>query len=357
MKLGQLEALGQAYDSARQSNKALQTWKELYSLSIETGPKVVEAEAAFRIAEIDKSQKDVPNALNYYGISTQTWRSLQNNQQLSQALVSEALLLLQSGKGEEAIPLETEIAEMATKTQNRPLLFTSNVILAEIFQPSGKAQEARDVLEKAQTLIRPGPTDAEIDGTLVSELYLRLADVYKALHFPIKELVALKKAVVVLHSLKDDQSLQRTFAYLKGRMDALQVQDIAAKEGKPVESLWYSEILYVWTGVPAGTTQDENWNRVFSLPSQVIQQPDGPQALDEMLSAMGSLLGIARLPILDSLSNYFLTSDSKPVLAERYASEAQSIVKKQAPNPSDALLVRPVCQLTIAYAFQTGLGV
>ena len=125
----------------------------------------------------------------------------------------------------------------------------------------------------------------------------------------------------------------------------------AAMEGRLADSLWYSEILYVWNGVPLDATKDENWNRVLNLPFQVAQQSDGPQALDEILVEMGPLLNIAKLPLLAALSDHFLRSDLKPALAERYASEAESVVK-QAPNPSDLLLVRPVCQLTMAYAYE-----
>src|SRR5205807_4229255 len=57
--------------------------------------------------------------------------------------------------------------------------FTTNLVLAEIYQPAGKLQEARKALENAQALINPGPPDSEIDGKLIIEMYGRLADVYK----------------------------------------------------------------------------------------------------------------------------------------------------------------------------------
>jgi CHAT domain-containing protein/tetratricopeptide (TPR) repeat protein len=316
-------------------------------LSSGTGFNLTIAESASKMASIYNSKKDIPDALNYYGIATQTWRILKNNQQLSQNLTSEALLLIQSGRGESAIPLETEVADIAEKTQNRTALFTANGVLAEIYQPLGKFQEARSVLEKATALIRPGPADSEIDARQVVEAYAFLADDYKALQLPIKELVAIEKAISVLQNMKDDQALQQEIAYLKGRFDALQVQEVAAKaaqDGKLAESLWYSEIVYVW----AGDTKDNNFNRVVNLPYQIAQQSDGAQALDEILAEIGSLLNIAKLPLLDALSHHFLTVDLKPALAERYASEAEAFVK-QAPYPAD-MLIRPVCRLTMAYA-------
>ena len=63
MKATLLEALARGYESAQQPDKAFQIWNELYLLSIGTGFKLAEAEATFKMAEIYKSQKNVPDAL------------------------------------------------------------------------------------------------------------------------------------------------------------------------------------------------------------------------------------------------------------------------------------------------------
>jgi CHAT domain-containing protein/tetratricopeptide (TPR) repeat protein len=352
MKADMLEGLAQGYEAAHDPDKALQTWNQLYVLSSGTGFNLTLAESASKMASIYKGRKDISDALNYYGIATQTWRILQNNQQLFQNLTSEALMLIQSGSGESAIPLETEAANIAEKTHDRVALFTAYGVLAEIYQPIGKFQESRSVLEKATALIKPGPADSEIDSKSVVEDYIFLGNDYRALQLPIKELVTLEKEVAVLQTLKDADSLQQALPYLRGRVEILKVADVAAaaaKEGRLADSLWYSEILYVWIGIPTDGTNDENWNRVLNLPFQIVEEPNGPQALDEVLVEMGSLLGIARLPILESLSGHFLSLDLKPALAERYASEAESVAKN-APNPSDVLIVKPVCQLSVAYA-------
>ncbi len=348
-----LEALAQGYEAAQQTDKALQVWNELYSLSIEAGFRFAEAEAAAKIAGIYKTKNDVPNALNFFTKSIESWRGLGNDDQLSQALVAESQLLIRNKRGEEAVPLEEQVLDLAEKHHSRQSQFTTNLVLAEIYQPAGKLQEARTVLENAQTLIKPGPTDSEIDGKLVIEMYARLADVYKGLQLPINELVELEKAVPVLQKLKDDQALQQTITYVRGRLEALKVQDAVTKamtDGKLTDALWYSEILFIWNGVPAELSKDDNWNRVLNLPSQVVQEPDGPAALEQIIDQIGPLLGIPELPILNALSNHFLTAEAKPDLAERYAKQAESAAR-QIPN-SDAVLVTPLCQLTIAYAQQ-----
>jgi len=52
-------------------------------------------------------------------------------------------LLIQAGRGEEAVPLETEVADIAEKTQNRVALFTANGVLAEIYQPLAARGESQ----------------------------------------------------------------------------------------------------------------------------------------------------------------------------------------------------------------------
>jgi hypothetical protein len=370
-----LEALAQGYESAKEPDKALETWNELYSLSVVDGFKGAEAEAAGRMAAIYKIKNDVPNALTFFSRSIEAWRSLGNDEQISQSLIGESQLLIQNGKGEEAIPLEEQILDLGEKHHNRQTKFVANVVLAEIYvnnveqfraavraaanqplllQPVNRLQEARTFLEKAQALITPGPGDTEIDPKLVLEVYGRLADIYKSIQLPIKELTELEKAIAVLQKLKDDQPLQQTVAYLRSRLEALKVQEIIANalsDDNPAEALWYSEILYIWNGFPQEPTKDENWNRVLNLPAQVIQRSDGPGALEEMVDQIGPLLGIVELPILNALSNHFLSAEPKPDLAEWYAKQAES-VEKLSPNPSDVLLVAPLCQLTIAYAQQ-----
>ena len=352
MKATLLEALAQGYESAQEPDEALQTWNELYSLSMGVGFNT-EAEAAAKIGALYQSKKDTLDALEFFSKSVEAWRSLGNEEQLSQALIAESQLLIQTGKGEEAVPLEEEILKLAEKNHNRQRQFFTNMVLAEIYQPADKFQEARSVLETAQALIRPGPADSEIDGKLVLETYGRLADVYKALQLPIKELISLEKAIAVLQNLKDDPSLQQTIAYTRQRIESLHVEDLATKaanDTRLAESLWYSEILYLWNGAP-DPTKDENWNRVINLPGRVIQLPDGPEAMEEIQHEIGPLLGVAQLPILNALSNHFLTVEPKPNLAEQYAKQAE-LWEKQTPNPSDLLLVPPVCNLVLAYAQQ-----
>ena len=354
MKATILEALAQGYENAQQSDQALQAWNQLYLLSIDSEFNLTMAESSSKIANLYSRKKDIPSALNYYEIAIQNWRVLKNPQQLSRNLFSEGLLLIQSGKGEAAIPLIIEVADIAERTNNRSTLFTAYGVLGEIYQPIGKFQEARMALEKATALIQPDSAEPEFDPKAVLEDYIFLGNDYRALQLPIQELVVLEREVAVLQTNKDGEALQQALSYLNGRIQTLQVADLAAADahaGRLSDSLWYSEILYFWNGVPKDGTTDENWNRVLNLPFQVIQRPDGPHLLDQILSAMGPMLKIAKLPILDALASHYLTVELKPGLAEQYATEAINVTK-QGGNPSASLLLRPTCYLSLAYARQ-----
>lgn len=346
------EALAQGYDATHQDDKALDVWSELYSLSTQEGSKVGEAEAASRMAMLYKGKGDTKNALIFFGRSIEAWRQLGNDQILSQMLISDSLTLIQAGRGKDAVPLEAQLIELARKHQDRKTEFTANMVLAEIYQPAGMLQETRGALEKAEALIQPGPQDGEIDGKAVLETYARLADLYKSLELPLKELVSLEKEVAVIQTLKDTKLLEQIVPYVANRLAALKARELAESDfasGNLTDSLKYSEIVYVFDGAPAAGMTSDTWTRVMNLPFRVVQLPDGPDSLEQIFSEMGPILNVARLPILDALAGHFVTADPKPQLAEKYASAAIAIVE-QMPNHPEALLSRPTCQLTVAFA-------
>ena len=346
------EALAQGYGATHQDEKALQAWSELYSLSALEGSKVGEAEAASSMGMLYKGKGDTKNALLFFGRSIEAWRQVGNDQMLSQMLISDSLTLIQAGQGMDAVPLEKQLIELARKHQDRKTEFTANMVLAEIYQPAGMLHEARGVLEKAEALIQPGPQDREIDGKAVLETYARLANLYKSVELPLRELVSLEKEIAVIQSLKDTQSLEQVVPYVANRLAALKARELAESDfasGNLTDSLKYSEIVYVFDGAPNPGATSDAWTRVMNLPFRVVQQPDGPDSLDQIFSEMGPILNVARLPILDALAGHFATADLKPQLAEKYASEAIAVVQQMPKHPQE-LLFRPTCQLTLAYA-------
>jgi len=352
IKVTLLEALAQGYESAQQPDKALNVWNELYAFSGESGFSAAEGEAALKIANIYTGQKDTTNALKYFSISAEIAEKQENNTQLYQTIIGETLLLIRVGRGEEAIPMDERIEEIGRNTKNRKLQFLADLVLAEIYQPLGKINEAKDALEKAQALITPGPTDSEIDGKSVIETYVRLADVYEKLNDPIREMVALQKEYSVALFVKDDK-LTKVVATIEGqKLEALHIDQLIEdlhKAGKLQEALAYSEILYIYNGGVTPSGNNEYWNVLTQVPFQLVNQPGGAEFLSENVKLFDPILAIGRIPILQALSEHYLYVEQQPQLAADFANTVVNFIDKSTTG-LDAVKARAICALAVANA-------
>src|SRR5438270_1758223 len=347
-----LEGLTNVFEAANQKEKELEIWQEAYSFSHDHGIFFGEAEAAQKAGNLDEQLKKNDEALKYYTIAADLYRKLQNEPLLSQVQVSQSLLLIRIGRGTEALPLEEEVASYAKRHGLRGAEVVAHGVLAEIYQPSGDLTRARDALEKALSLVRPGPFDEEIDNHLVLEDYFRLADVYRALKIPTRELVAIDKAFFVAVHLKDEKVQGNIVAYLDQRLKDLKIRELVSqrqKEGQLAESLLYACILYIHDGVPKAGEDDSNWNRLLTLPFQIAQTPEGAKALAELLEQVDSFLGFPKTAMLDALARYYITTVNDPSLAEKYALRSEEVVSSSTANVT-ALRVESACLLAIAYS-------
>jgi len=85
-----------------------------------------------------------------------------------------------------------DILSYAKSHDLRSLEFIAELALAEIDQPAGDLNQAREELERAVALIHPGPFDTEIGDRFTHEGYVKLSDIYRALNIPPKELVSIE---------------------------------------------------------------------------------------------------------------------------------------------------------------------
>ena len=203
-----LEGLSNALDAANQKEKEIEIWRELLSISHDFGLLAGEAEGEQKIADLENQLKRFEDALKDYAAAADLYRKLQNEPRLAQVEISQALLLIKVGRGKEAASLEQEVASYAERQGLRGPEFAAYGVMAEIYQPAGDFEGARDALEKALSLVRPGPFDDELDDKVVLEDYLFLADDYKALKIPTKELIAIDNAYFVAVHLKDEKVQQ-----------------------------------------------------------------------------------------------------------------------------------------------------
>jgi len=348
-----LEGLTNVLEAANQKEKEIDIWRELLSISHDTELRIGEAEAERKIADLENQLKKFDDAVKDYAIAAGFYRSLQNESQLDQVEISESLLLIKLGRGMEAVPLENEIASYARSHNLRPLEFYTDGVLGEIYQTAGDLNRARDAMEKAEALVRPGPFDDELENISVHEDYVRLSNIYRALSATLKELISINKAYSVSVHLNDQKAEQAEVAYLDQRLKELRIRELVEqkqKEGQFVESLAYSYILFLFDGFPSKPTDDHsNWQRILSLPFQITRQKDGAAALKGILHDIGPMVGLNKLPILSALARYYIAEGANPQLAEKYALESEDVLR-DAKGDMSSLQSEDACILAISYS-------
>jgi CHAT domain-containing protein/tetratricopeptide (TPR) repeat protein len=350
-----LEDLTYVLGAANQKAKELEVWKEVYSYSRDHNVLAGAAEAAQKVADLDNQLKNTDDSLKYYAIAIELFRRLQNETNLTQVEVAQSPLLEQVGRGREALPLIGDVSEYAKRHNLRPLEFGAYLETAQIYYTNGDLDSARKVVEAAESMIRPGPYDSEIGNQGVMGLYGRLADIYKALGIPTRELIMIDKEFFVAVHLNDEKSQQLLVSYLDQRLRDLRIRELVEqrqKEGRLSESLLFSYVLYLRDGVPAKPTDDHsNWQRITSLPFEIVAAPGGAKTLVDILDQIGSLFGIEKLSVLDALARYYVGAGDDPVMAEKYAIEAETVLSNATTDVS-ALKVESSCVLAVAYSRQ-----
>jgi CHAT domain-containing protein len=354
-----LEDMANLLAAANQKERELEIWQEIYEYSRDHSVIAGEAEAAQKVANLDLQLKKTDDALTHYEIAADLYRKLENEPLLAQVELSQSVLLTQTGRSKEAIPLEQDLASYARHHGLRGPEFTAYGVLAEIYRLLGDQEHTRDALQKALSLVRPGPFDDELDNSSVLEDYLMLADVYRALKVPTDELVAIDKAFVVAVHLKDEKEQHRIVGYLDQRLKDLGIRDLVAErqsEGKLVESLLYACILFTRDGAPQPGQDNSNSNRIFTLPFQITQTLGGAKAVSEVLDDVDSFLGVPRIALMDALARYYITSGNDPVLAEKYAVRSEQITNTLNGDVTSEK-AQTACVLAIAYSRQFKLAI
>jgi CHAT domain-containing protein len=349
-----LEGFTNVLEAANQKSREIEVWRELSLTSHNQGLVAGEAEAAQKIGNLEGQMKLTEGALKDYAAAADLFNKLGNEDALNQVKISESLLLVNSGRGKEAVPLVEEVASYAKTHELRELEFRAYITLAGVYQPAGDFSKAREVLEKATALIHPGPFDDAIDNQTVHLAYVSLSDIYRVLAIPSKELISIDRAFFVSLHLKDEKAEQREVTYLDQRLNELHIRDLAVERqsaGQLAESLSYSYVLYLRDGQSSKPEADPNWQRILNLPFQIIQRPGGAAELAEIWKDVGPMLGIERLPLLDALAEHYIAAGADPILAEQYATESAEFLAGLTGDQS-LLKVRSTCVLAISYLRQ-----
>ncbi|MGA8221051.1 MAG: CHAT domain-containing protein, partial [Candidatus Acidiferrales bacterium] len=347
-----LEALGNAYEAAKQTSDALAAWSDLYSFSSGTQLNPANAEAAQHLAILYASQNDNENAAKYYHIAAEQWQTSGNDGMLLQSLGGEAVSLSKTGRSVEALSVENEIAQRAIQLKNRRAEFLAYLAMAEIYQPANQMEDAKTSLEKAQALIDPGPGDPTLGYQTVAELYLRLGAVYEKLGDQEKQLAAVEKALAVSIAAKDQPQINALVGDLRKRFNAIHLEDLISrlyKQNQLSDALIYSQLSYFFNGAPAANKADLFWQIILNSPFQIVAQQGGDQQLQQDLQLMGPLLKLEKLPILQALAQNLVFTGKDPTAGREYSLQALALIDASKPS-MESFRLRSVCTLAVAYA-------
>ncbi len=347
-----LEGFANVLEAANQREKEIGVWEEVFAISHGLSFLDGEAEAKEKIANLESQLKKTNEAIKDYGKAADLYRELGDEAFLDRVEISESILLTNSARGSEAVPLVEEIASYAERRKLRELEFRAYITLAGIHQSAGDMAKARVALEKATSLVHPGPFDDALDNKAVHLAYVSQSDVYRKLQITTKELVSIDLAFFVSFYLKDDPAQKREVDYLDQRLKELRIRELVEqrqKEGQLSESLIYSYILYLRDGNPNKPAEDANWQRIVNLPFQITQKPGGAGELTEILKELGPLLTFEKLPVLNALARYYIAAGADPGLTEKYALEAENLANGLQGDQT-AFKVESACELALSYA-------
>jgi CHAT domain-containing protein len=347
-----LEAMGNAYETAKRTPDAIGAWSQLYSFSNGIQMTAAGAEAAQHLAHLYAAQGDNENAAKYYQIAAGQWQASGNDTMLLQSLGGEAASLAKSGRSVEALAAENEVVQRAIQLRNRQAEFVAYAVMAEIYQPANQVEQAKTALEKAQALIEPGPGDATLGYGAVEEVYLRLGAVYEKLGDQEKQFAAIEKALAVSIAAKDQPQINTLVGDLREKFNAIHLEDLISrlyKQGKFSDALIYSQLSYFFNGAPAGSKADSFWQIIFNSPFQIVAQQGGDQQLQLDLQLMGPLLKLEKLPVLEALAQNLVFSGKDPTAGREYSLQALALIDASKPS-MEAFRLRPVCTLAVAYA-------
>jgi tetratricopeptide (TPR) repeat protein len=349
-----LEGFANVLEAANQKEREIEVWNEVFSTSEGMGLLAGESEAKEKVANLENQLKKTEDALRDYRTAADLYRKQGSDAFLDRVEISEAVLLVNVGRGKEALPIVEEITSYAKRLNLRQLEFRAYITLSGIYQQEGELAKARSALETATGMVHPGPFDENLDNTAVHLAYVSLADVYRKLAIPTKELIAIDQAFFVSLHLKDDAAQKKEVDYLDQRIKELRVRELVEqkrKEGQLTESLIYTYILYIRDITPTKPADDPSWQRILNLPFQIVQTPEGPRELAEILKDLGPVQGLEKLPSLNALARYYTGPGADPHLAERYALEAESLLNGMQGDQT-ALKVESTCELALTYARQ-----
>lgn len=349
-----------AYRLAKQEDRALHTFSDLYAYAEGAGFVEFEAGAADEIARSNQALGNNEAAIAYFRIAANKLRSLKYEAQLERTLASLADLLMRSGGFDEAGRASQEIVEIADRRNDAFYQFAARVDVARAHYQMKRLADAEKPLIGAELLIPALQSDSKLDHKMVAgqvlNLYVSQAQLYMALKRPIEALIAFEKAMLAAEDAKNEEAKKGLLETVRQSLEGGKVRDEADrayKEDNLSAALIFYELLATFEATEARWNgRTEEWFkapnpvafRLLEIPLKLVAEPNGAQVLEGNLALMGRVAGIARISGNDALMGYYLR-ENKPDLAVEAGKSALDLL---GPQRASIPYVRVVCQLAFA---------
>jgi len=361
-----LGAIAQAYSASLRPDDAFKTWQDVYQMAKASGFTLAEAGAIHEMAVITQAKKSVDEAISFYSQASTLWEAAGNKQSEINDLSTQASLLFQQGKVDEALKVDEEILPLTVEMKDIRRHFITDLAMAEIFQPRGDLERTAKVLKDAEALV---PSDLAVqkdEDRFVLELYLRLAGLYGKTNDPLQQTIALEKALTPAERL-GGQNITLTSNAVQQQLVSIHAQekaDLSYRQKEFIDALAYFELLQHFDEFQArqkgevsqytNDSNDPNQKNVLNLPFTVIAQTNGAAQLEHNLELMGPIAQMARLPILQVLSAFYMVHQ-QPEKAARFATAALPQLKLEEKDESRLWDGQLVCTLANALLLEKNI--
>jgi tetratricopeptide (TPR) repeat protein len=362
-----LEPLAMAYEAGNRTDDALRAWQELYDMAAVGGVTLAKAESARKLADLYKTKKNLTKAIDYYALAAEASARAGKEQSRIEALKSEASLLFQQGRKDEALKVNEDLLPLMKTSKNVSGQFITDLVIAELLDGTDKIDRVESALKDAESFVNPDVTVPGVEPNLIVELYFRLADLYEKRRDVQHELIALEKAVnpaIALSSAEGNTRNSNPLAFVEQKLETKFTQDhvldTAEKSyasGDFTNALVYFELLRHFDEMEAAKNNkydeytrklnsDSANNALLQIPLKVISQDDGAVVLAENIEHMGPIANPVRLTILGLLTNYYLYQ--RPDMAVNFGLQALPSLRlgeNDTPTPWDVAFS---CELATA---------
>lgn len=353
-----LEAEAACYEIVKQDEDARRIWMDIYSLGTASHLSLATAEGAHGVADAYQREKDMGDAVQWYGAAVEAWEKAGNRERQMDAMASRVFVLSQNDQQKEAISEEQKLFLTAQENKDVRREFIYQLSLAELCKPAGDQDLYKKALLGAESLLSDSLTVPRVEPSLTAELFGRLAEMYGTEGRELDQLIALEKQMAVA-GLKQKSALvlgidKEVGAHVE-HAHLLEGAEAAYKKSDLAKALVLFELVQKFQEYDAalnGKTYNENlddpiMDKLADIAFRLGAQTSGPEILEVNRHDMGPLASMIWFPSNVILTTYY-TNQNQPDQVIHYASQAWPYLNLKAadrPGKNDVLVA---CDFSLA---------